>query len=172
MKLKLPVLFLLVFAFGVSALGQDSDKPSWIPFARQSDGDTVRKSAFFDGGTGDEASGFHLPKWSWPSSSKKATKATGASSAAVTTKKPPEKSSWARSTFGTMGATTKKFWGETVDFLNPFDNKREPRQQGYQPQSLTESKEDSRFFSWLTPEPPESEPQSVNDFLRMPRPKF
>lgn len=157
MKFARSLLVVLVLLSTSNLVAQEDTKPWWNPFAKSSESSEVRESSFFNGESADPEPMIKLPKLPWFSKSEST-----------------EPSKPKKSTFSKMGAATKKFWGSTVDFVNPFndgsktDNNFQGR--GYQPQNLRE--EPKGRFSWLWPKKADPEPASVNDFLRMERPKF
>ncbi len=151
------MLSLVYFAGSIQA--QTTDSTSWWnPTTWGADDGSVRESSYFSDSAkkSEDKPLFSLPKLSWPSSDKVATA--------------PVKSS--PSMLSKMGQSTKRAWGNTVDFLNPFDDKpAKPVQQGYQPQNTT-TKQGPGMFSWMWREETTETPTSVNEFLRQERPKF
>lgn len=147
---------------GTALHAQEDSKPWWNPFATTSATDTaeVRESSFFKSGGGETGPLFKLPNWSWM--------------------KPKTSSSKGPSMLQKMGKTTKQFWGNTVDFINPFDSNSKPQKSqgyqllnsGYQPQKQKMEKAGSGPLGWLWREQTIESPTNVNDFLRLPRPKF
>lgn len=155
----------VVVGCGLNTCGIAQEKSGWWnPFNTTStettDGasadNTVRKSSQFGSG----GTGFKFPELKMPTWSDK-----------VTAKSEPKKPK-APSTLNRMGATSKRWWNNTVDFVNPFDSKPEPQQQGYQPQNKTTSKKGSGPFGWMWREEQTETPSNVNDFLRQPRVGF
>lgn len=81
------------------------------------------------------------------------------------------------STLQKVNHSTKQFFVKTADFLNPFDDSdSKPKHQrtsyssGYS--ALKSSKNSSwGFGSWFAPEPAPP-PETVSDFMALPRPKF
>lgn len=63
--------------------------------------------------------------------------------------------------FDSAKKSTSRMWNSTVDFLNPWDNP--------QPKSMPKSKSNAWFFQKKEPEP---EYSTVNDFLKLERPRF
>jgi hypothetical protein len=105
----------------------------------------------------DSAPKFKMPQLELPTWSKKA-------------KKQPQKKQ--PSMVSRVGATSKRWWENTVDFVNPF-NDAPPPKQGYQPQNVTKkSTSGSGMFGWMWREEVVESPTTVNDFLRQPKPKF
>ncbi len=72
------------------------------------------------------------------------------------------------STMGKIGQTSKRWWDNTVDFVNPFNDKPKPRtNQGYKPQEQTEISDSGGLFGWTRRDKKETEkPKSVNEFLQ------
>jgi hypothetical protein len=142
----------------VHVFAQEKSAPWWNPFAGGSESGTamadgpVRDSSLFTGGKG-AGSIFKLPDWtvdSKPSSSQKSPSA-----------------------ISRIGKTSKRWWDNTVDFVNPFDTPNKKFKQGYQPQyEQPQSKSGSGLFGWMWREETVESPTTVNDFLRQPRPKF
>lgn len=169
----LPLFFLV--AFTNQALAQDASKPWWNPFAKSestvttasatspvsSDAGQVRDSTFFNGKDSEPL--IKLPKLTWFGAGKKT---VGSPSSTKKT-----------SMLTKAGKTTKRWWGKTVDLINPFDSKSSGKdkaaffqQQGYQPQNV--KRESKGPLSWLWQEQTVETPHNVNDFLRQPRPRF
>ena len=144
---------------------ETTKKPWWNPFAQtesSSSSTSMRESSFFDQGSSE-------PLFRLPSFLKGSSDGTATTASAPVTKKP--------STFSKIGSQTKRFWNGTIDFLNPFDGKTSNNKpamygQGYQPQSQANQAESGSRFGWLWGNAKPEEPASVNEFLRMPRPKF
>jgi hypothetical protein len=165
-KVNIRVFYLaVVVCFGSTTVSIAQEKAAWWnPFKTTttetsvgaSSNNEVRKSTQFGGG-GD---GFKFPELKMPTWSDK-----------VTSKSEPKKPK-APSTLSRMGATSKRWWNNTVDFVNPFDSKPEPQQQGYQPQNKTTTKKGSGPFGWMWREEETETPSNVNDFLRQPRVGF
>ena len=80
------------------------------------------------------------------------------------------------STLQKINSGTKDFFYKSADFLNPFndgdDNKktRYTYNGGYR--SSKKQEETSWFGSWFAPEPEPGPPETVSDFLDLPRAKF
>lgn len=78
------------------------------------------------------------------------------------------------STFGKIGQTSKRWWDNTVDFVNPFnDNPKPPKQQGYVPQSQLDEAQNKKggLFGWARREPEPEPIRSPIEFLKQPRPE-
>lgn len=71
-----------------------------------------------------------------------------------------------------MGSTSKRWWNNTTEYLNPFDSEPAPKAHGYQPQLQTQTKSGSGMFGWMGREERNEEPKDVNEFLRQPRPRL
>ena len=149
------------------AAGQ-MQKPWWNPFAGAGASNT-RDSSFFNGGG---AKSFQLPQWKWPSLTRSeaptSSPTSGNPASGVSSPRPTSKPAG----FSKFGTATKKFWSDTVDFINPFDQPAQAQKQGYRPQDMEQSRSSGGFFSWLKPKPPEKEINDVNGFLSQPRPRF
>ncbi len=160
MKSKLALLLLLLVVQQSAAQESEAtSKPWWNPFGNSAKQETKKSSFFNSGGSGDS---MKMPMWSWPSlgPSQKSTKPKIASA---------EKSP---SSFDKFNSASKKFWTNTVDFMNPFDRpKKQTTGRGYRPQQQESSQKKGGFFSWLSP-PPQQEVADVKDFLGRPRPRF
>ncbi|MBX3423746.1 MAG: hypothetical protein KF752_19490 [Pirellulaceae bacterium] len=63
--------------------------------------------------------------------------------------------------------TTRRWWNNTVDFLNPFDDRSSSKDTAG---SSATSPKTTRW--WWQPQPEEPEISTVNDFLRQERPRF
>ena len=78
------------------------------------------------------------------------------------------------STLQKINSGTKDFFYKSADFLNPFDdaddNKKKKRY-GYRSRS-SKQEETSWLGSWFAPEPEPGPPETVSDFLDLPRAKF
>ncbi len=165
----------LVVCLGSMASGQET-KPWWNPFGKSDAAvqpasatsampSDVRTSTFFNGGSDNATksnskswkSMFKMPSWNWLQGKNKSGRAK-------------------ESMFAKAGRNTKKFWNSTVDFLNPFDApaaKPTLGNQGYQPQVLNQTqKSGDGPLGWLWQERTIEKPPTVNEFLRLPRPKF
>ncbi len=144
---------LVVLLLAPTGFSQES-KASWNPFSKgdsADDGSTIRESSFFNGSGG--KSMFKLPKLPWFSKD--------------SSSKPKSESALSR-----MGKTTKRWWSNTVDLMNPFDSPAPKRNQGYQPQNMQRKSSGGGPLGWLWREEPRENPTTVNEFLRQPRPKF
>ncbi len=84
------------------------------------------------------------------------------------TASPPKQRS-STSTLGKIGQTSKRWWDNTVDFINPFNDKPKssppPKNQGYAPQNEKKQSEGGGLFGWAKPEKTPAKPKSVNEFL-------
>ncbi|PQO34300.1 hypothetical protein DTL21_12265 [Bremerella cremea] len=82
------------------------------------------------------------------------------------------------STFQKINNGTKDFFYKSADFLNPFNDgddakttKRTSYNGGYR--STSKKQEDSSWFGgWFSSEPEPGPPQTVSEFMDLPRPKF
>lgn len=142
-----------------------SDASWWNPlrWGPSSDDSGVRKSSYFNSDAKKEKTDkpvLRLP--ALPSSSSEVTTA-----AATEPSRGP-------SLLSRMERSTQRAWHNTTDFLNPFnDTPPPPQQQGYQPQNLHKtSSSGSGLFGWMWREEKTEQPASVNEFLRMERPRF
>jgi hypothetical protein len=145
-----------------------AQKPWWNPFAGAGASST-RDSTFFNGGGGKSS---QWPRWKWPSLTR-----SEASPSPTPSGKPASGDSLSRqkgkpSGFSKFSTATKKFWSDTADFINPFDQPAQPQKQGYRPQDMEQSRSSGGFSSWFKPKPPEKEIHDVNGFLSQPRPRF
>ncbi len=154
-------LLVLLFIHGATAQQascQETTRPWWNPFASESkttplaNQSSANDSKLFTGSG--SPSMFKLPNWELPSLTKKPTK----------TKKN------SASTMSRLGNTTKRWWDNTVDFINPFDSPAPTtrQSQGYQPQNQAKQKDSSGAWDWLKGTEPRQEPTTVNEFLRQP----
>ena len=154
----------LIFSLVQCSVATAQEKSSWWnPFSSKgtsaasassvgSAGSTTRESSQFGGGSNLKWPEFQFPSWS-------------AKVEAASKPKGP-------STLSRMGTTSKRWWNNTVYFINPFDSKPTPKTQGYQPQIKSESKSGSGPFGWMWREEKTEAPTNVNDFLKQPRPGF
>lgn len=90
----------------------------------------------------------------------------------------PAKKPAGPSTLQKINTGTKDFFYKSADFLNPFDDaedekptKRTTYRGGYHSASK-KKQESSSWFSWFAPEPEPAPPQTVSEFLDLPRSKF
>ena len=164
-----PMILSLVILTICSTVGltQESSKPWWNPFAKDesSTATGVRKSNFFNGsGSESKKPMFQLPKMPWTSSAKNA-------SGAIPRRRGP-------SMLSRMGSTTRRWWDNTIDFVNPFDSPKSTLGRGYQPQNLNtpyakkKTSSGKGPFGWLWREEQIERPTSVPDWLKQPRPRF
>lgn len=150
----------------LSGPAQAQESSWWNPatWGSSSADSSVRKSSYFNGEakkTKSDKPILHLP-------------ALPSASSTVTTPAAP-KPSHGPSLLSKVQRSTQKAWHNTTDFLNPFNDAPPPKQQqGYQPQNLHKTKSSERgLFGWMwREEESEQQPVSVNDFLRMERPRF
>lgn len=142
------------------ARAQEKDaKTSWNPFKLASfeksepvaSSSDVRKSSFFSDAKEDKPL-FSMPKLTW--------------SKQELNPKPK-----GEGTMSKLGKTSKKWWNNTVSFLNPFDKPKPLPQQGYQPQNA-KAKSGGGAFGWLWREETIETPTNVNEFLSQERPRF
>ncbi len=153
---------LLVWLIPQSVMTAQEKTAWWKPFSSsttttsESANATVRKSTQFGGGG---SSFFKFPEVKMPTWSDK-----------VKTQSEPKKNG--PSTLSRMGTTSKRWWNNSVDFINPFDSKPQSTQQGYQPQNNKTSKKGTGPFGWMWREEKTEAPNNVNDFLKQPRPGF
>ncbi|MFN3190506.1 MAG: hypothetical protein ACE361_08280 [Aureliella sp.] len=180
----------LIFVLGLSIVlastaceAQEPKKSFWNFWGDKSE---VKQSSFFESKKSPFA--IELPQWRFlgtaredePASS--AFPSSGVVTASATAPAKETKSSFSLpnpfrmsgpNPLTKMGNASKKFWANTVSFVNPFDNKAQPvqRQQGYVPQRQLQETKKGGFFSWMTPDP---EPQfdDVNGFLGLSRPRL
>ncbi|MEZ6135041.1 MAG: hypothetical protein R3C53_09050 [Pirellulaceae bacterium] len=141
-------LWLAILCLGLVSQGFSQEKAGgwWNPFSGGVQTVSTPK---------DSTPRFKMPQLELPTWSKKA--------------KPASKQP---SMMSRMGATSKRWWDNTVDFVNPF-NDAPPAKQGYQPQSTTKkSTAGSGMFGWMWREEVVESPTTVNDFLRQPKPRF
>ena len=89
------------------------------------------------------------------------------------------KKSTVPSTLPKINSGTKDFFSKSADFLNPFndgdDSKKSKRYSyngGYRSASKKKTEESSWFGNWFTTEPEPGPPQTVSEFMDLPRPKF
>lgn len=158
--LNLVLLAMLLPTASQIAHAQEKEaKASWNPFRLASfekseplaSASDVRESSFFDGAKEDKPL-FSMPKLTWSKQELKS--------------KPKGEGTMAK-----LGKTSKRWWGNTVSFLNPFDKPAPMPQQGYQPQNA-KAKSGGGAFGWLWREETTETPTNVNDFLRQERPRF
>ncbi|MEO8271390.1 MAG: hypothetical protein ABI557_16835 [Aureliella sp.] len=168
----IPLLLSSLFVLSSHALSgpayaQDSQPASswWNPatWGSSSADSSVRTSSYFNGESKKEKSdkpSLSLPSLPWSSSE--------------STTAPTPTPSHGPSLLSKMERSTQKAWHKTTDFLNPFNDAPPPKlQQGYQPQNLRKTTSSgSGLFGWMWREEKTEQPASVNDFLRMERPRF
>lgn len=174
MKSKLALVLLLLIGHPAFAQesSMDTKKPWWNPFATPtSDSAPKERDSSFFNSTGGTRSSFELPKWNWPSVSlnpwSQKDSSVGEMEAAASSAKSKQPSALSR-----FGSASKKFWSDTVDFVNPFDRPKKAPKQGYRPQDLEEQRSKSGIFSWFSSRPEKQEFEDVNGFLSQPRPRF
>ncbi len=166
-----PLLLASLLALSGPAQAQDSTPSSstssswWNPttWGASSADSGVRKSSYFNGEAKKEKidkPSLSLPALPWSSSE------TTTAAAPKPSKKP--------SLLSKMERSTQKAWHNTTDFLNPFNDAPAPQQQqGYQPQNLNKTTSSgSGPFGWLWREEKTEQPGSVNEFLKLERPRF
>jgi hypothetical protein len=159
-----PVMVLLVVAFPQLAAADGGwQMPSLNPFAKKGRPPTsVRVS--------DSSSSWKMPSFLTGGTKKSAPVKN-------TAKKSNQPTTWQK-----MSTSTKKFWSQTADTLNPFndadDNKPPPSVTGtntyFSQASNAKSKQQksSTFLpSWFSAEK-EEKPKTVNEFLGRPRPGY
>ncbi|RCS42151.1 hypothetical protein DTL42_20180 [Bremerella cremea] len=92
----------------------------------------------------------------------------------------PAKKSTGPSTLQKINNGTKDFFYKSADFLNPFDDaedekptRRTTYRGGYHSASKKKQQESSSWFGgWFSTEPEPAPPQTVSEFLDLPRSKF
>lgn len=139
-----------------SAQGQESD--SWWPLG-SSEKTESRPSSYFDSKPKSSATSSTSSSWfKWPSKSKSKTK-----SGSVVTR---------------ATKTSKKWWDNTVDFVNPFNDSKPAPEQRYQSPSWADrnkkpEEESPGWFSWMWKEEKvEEAPTSINDWMKQGRPEY
>ncbi len=72
------------------------------------------------------------------------------------------------STFNQAKRSTRRFWTKTKDFiLNPFDSETDSESDRY-----SQEKTSNGWFWWFSPQPEEPEVETVNEFLKLERPRM
>jgi hypothetical protein len=154
-----PAILLVVIALPQLAAADDGwQMPNLNPFAKKSRPPTSARVS--DGSS-----------WKMPSF------LTGGTKKPAAPKKPNQPTTWQK-----MSASNRKFWSQTADTLNPFndanDNQPPPAATGsnsYFSQASnrkTKEKKSSTFLpSWFSEEK-EEKPKTVNEFLGRPRPGY
>ncbi|MCA9130160.1 MAG: hypothetical protein KDB22_23895 [Planctomycetales bacterium] len=146
----------------LSSPGIAQEKPWWNPFARDDADETteVRQSSFFDQAETERSSSSTLQFPMLSSITESASRQAKSGKMMMVQ----------------MTRSTKKFFTNTIDFINPFDSPAPKRStdsflsQGYQPQNIVDEPKSGGFFGWFKQEEPVSEPATVNDWLRQPNP--
>ena len=156
--LVLVIAVSLLLATEAVTHGQEEATQPWWRLggaAEEAESEGIRESKMFSGPAISDM--FKMPDWpSWKLPTWSATKS-----------KPKQKNTTG---FGSIRKTSKRWWNNTVDFINPFDSEPEAKPQGYRPQDLVE--ESSGGWSWFGSTKPKENPTTVTDFLKQPRPKF
>lgn len=155
-RLAIFACFIVAYASYPASAGAQQESRSWLPriFSGDDTKDSIsaRAQTKSSGTKSAEDSSWWLP---WKSEDKPKAKSSRPVGSAI----------------GRMGRTTKKWWENSVDFINPFnDAPKPPPQQGYVPQNEKKKASSGGFFSWLAP-PEEKRIESVNDFLSLPMPE-
>lgn len=131
---------------------------SWWPFGG-SDKTETRSSSYFGSSKSKSKTSSSWMKWpSWSSKSKSKSN----------TRSP--------SVVSRAGQTSKRWWSNTVDFMNPFNDSKPAQSHGYESDywsTRNKPKEDSSsgMFGWMWKEE-KQEVASVNDFLALPIPQY
>jgi hypothetical protein len=142
---------------GSKLVAQESS--SWWPFGASEKTET-RSSSYFGSSKPKATTSSSKDSWfKWPSWSSKS--------------KPKSKSS---SMVSRAGKTSKRWWDNTVDFMNPFNDSKPAQTHGYQSDywsSRNKPKEEksSGMFGWMWQEE-KQELSTVNDFLALPPPEY
>jgi hypothetical protein len=158
--MKSPTIALsLVYLLAIPALAPAADgwkMPNLNPFAKKAGPPTSARVS--------DSSGWSMPKL-WPSTKK-----------TTTAKRGP--TMWQK-----MSSGTKSMLNKTADFLNPFDDAEdapaEPKITGSNSyfsqvanRKQPEKKSSTFLPSWLSGEPEQEKPRTVQDFLRQDRPEW
>jgi hypothetical protein len=142
----------LVLTLATQTIGYSQDSKSWWnPFASSSSSSSsskTRDSQYFSNNSGMKMPEFKMSTWGTSNSKPK--------------KKQP-------SAMSRMSSTTKRWWDNTVDFMNPFDNKPAPKPKSSY-HSQKQPTENKGMFSWMWQEEKTESPTTVKEFLRNPRP--
>ncbi len=116
------------------------------------DDTSTRKSSFF-GSSGSKSSFFKLPTWS----------------------KSPKDSN-KPSMYQRMSGTTKRWWDNTTDFLNPFNDAPPPKKPESTNWWRVEENPPEKSKGWFSglwqPEEKPKKLETVNDFLKQPMPSY
>lgn len=154
---RLLILAVASFAFGFnhSPLWAQQESKSWLPRIFSSDDDKASGGFTTPGSSSTSKSASDSSWWTpWKSDSKPKAKSSKTNGSMI----------------GRMGRTTKKWWSNSLDFVNPFNDAPKPKQpNGYAPQNNTK-KTGGGLFGWMAPEE-DKEIRSVNDFLSLPMPE-
>jgi hypothetical protein len=163
-----PVMVIIALAFPRIAAADDGwQMPSLNPFAKKGRPPTSARVS-------DPGSSWKMPSF-LPGGAKKSAPEKG--TAKTTAKKSNQPTTWQK-----MTTSSRKFWNQTADTLNPFndalDNKPPPSATGsnsyFSQASNSKSKQQksSTFLpSWFSEEK-EEKPKTVNEFLGRPRPGY
>lgn len=151
---QIPIL-VFVISFWLSASVASAQVTTAAGWFGNDEDDSVRTSSYFsDSKKPSSSTSSWKPSWKMPwfsSQSKSRSKS--------------------KSMFGRMSSTSKKWWGNTVDFMNPFnDGSSKPQPHGYQSSywGSQTSQSQTKESSWWPWAKQEEEPiESVNDFLRL-----
>ena len=161
---RIAVMVIIVVAFPQIAAADDGwQMPSLNPFSKKGRPPTSARVS-------DSGSSWKMPSF-LPGGAKKSAPAKN------TAKKTNQPSAWQK-----MTTSSRKFWNQTADTLNPFndaeDNKPPPSATGsnsyFSQASSSKSKQQksSTFLpSWFSEEK-EEKPKTVNEFLGRPRPGY
>lgn len=119
----------------------------------------------------DDEGGLHFPKLPAPKLPKVDLTPDWASRSPRRSNEP---SAWSRMTTG-----TKNLFSKTADVLNPFDDADDKKaaaapswRNGSRSKAKPKEKKGLSLPTWLGGQPEEERPQTVNDFLALPRPSF